>query len=189
MPRVDHTKDLIAKGLIELMEQTKFDAVSVTAIISRCGVSRHTFYYHFQDKYDLAQWIFLKLSSKYFPIPSRADVENGRHFYIRSVIDHMYKYRGFYTNLFNSSANQLLYEKLYDHIVRYRNVQIDALLNGRSLSGDGRKFVTNYYTCAITGMIMRWAKAGMVDPIEVFFQDYQDVALQSMEALVNRYAR
>ena len=48
------TKRFLALTLKKLMETQSFEKISVSEICEVCGVSRKTFYYHFQDKYSLA---------------------------------------------------------------------------------------------------------------------------------------
>ena len=52
------TKNAIAQGFKELMEKKAFAKITVSDITSKCGLNRQTFYYHFQDKYELLNWIF-----------------------------------------------------------------------------------------------------------------------------------
>lgn len=58
MSNANITKEAIANTMKQLMEETPFDHITTADIINRCGISRKTFYYHFQDKYDLVNWIF-----------------------------------------------------------------------------------------------------------------------------------
>ncbi len=188
MARVDYTKQIIAGSLIELMQSQKFDSISIGDLVQNCGISRHTFYYHFEDKFALLKYIFDQFAATDFPIPSAEEIATGRIFYIREIINHMYKYKAFYTNIFNSSASVFVSDCLFDYITGFREVQIDGLLRGRRISDAGRNFIATYFTCAIDGMIMRWARNGMVEPLEVFFMDYKDVATQSIEMLVDKYS-
>lgn len=63
------TKKALANSLMELMNEKPFEKISVTDICERCGMNRKSFYYHFQDKYELVNWIFdqqfLKLLDTY----------------------------------------------------------------------------------------------------------------------------
>ncbi len=49
----DLTKKAIAEGLKELCHHKDFNKISVRDITEQCGLNRQTFYYHFQDKYEL----------------------------------------------------------------------------------------------------------------------------------------
>ena len=41
----------------ELMKRKSLEKITVSDIVQNCGLNRQTFYYHFQDKYDLVNWI------------------------------------------------------------------------------------------------------------------------------------
>ena len=52
------TKDAIANAFKELMKIKSFDKISISDITNSCKLNRQTFYYHFQDKYELMNWIY-----------------------------------------------------------------------------------------------------------------------------------
>ena len=52
------TKEAIAASLKRLLTQKPLSKITVTDIAKECKVSRHTFYYHFRDVYDLMEWIY-----------------------------------------------------------------------------------------------------------------------------------
>lgn len=60
MPRSNQTKRLLAQSLMDLMMTTPLEKISVNDIVDHAGVGRNTFYYHFEDKYDLVNWYFPK---------------------------------------------------------------------------------------------------------------------------------
>ena len=49
------TKRAIAAGIKELTKKKSFDKITVSDISEICGLNRQTFYYHFQDKYELVE--------------------------------------------------------------------------------------------------------------------------------------
>lgn len=54
----DRTKYALASALKELMAQKTVDKISIHDLTERCGIRRQTFYYHFEDVYDLLRWMF-----------------------------------------------------------------------------------------------------------------------------------
>ncbi len=53
------TKLLLADSLKKLMlKDVSFEKITIRAITSQVGLIRPTFYNHFQDKYELLEWIF-----------------------------------------------------------------------------------------------------------------------------------
>ena len=53
----DITKNALANSLTELMAATPLDKITVRMLVENCGLNRQTFYYHFQDIYDLLGWM------------------------------------------------------------------------------------------------------------------------------------
>ena len=58
MPDTYSTKQAMADALKELLAARPFSKVSVSELCEACGMNRKSFYYHFQDKYALLNWIF-----------------------------------------------------------------------------------------------------------------------------------
>ena len=58
---VDDTKLAIANAFKALIQEKSISKINVQDISSLAGVSRHTFYYHFHDKYHLIAWIFMQM--------------------------------------------------------------------------------------------------------------------------------
>ena len=46
---MDYTKDSIRSALISLLNERPLHKISVKSIADQVGISRNTFYYHFQD--------------------------------------------------------------------------------------------------------------------------------------------
>ncbi len=54
----DLTKELLADCFHELLLTTPFDKITIKMITGQAGLIRPTFYKHFQDKYEVLEWIF-----------------------------------------------------------------------------------------------------------------------------------
>ena len=54
----EQTKKDLAQALLLLMEHASLEKITINDIVTKCGVSRQTFYRHFKDKYDLVNWYF-----------------------------------------------------------------------------------------------------------------------------------
>ena len=50
------TKRAIEASLKHLLLKKPLDKITINDIAEDCGISRMTFYYHFQDIYDLVEW-------------------------------------------------------------------------------------------------------------------------------------
>ena len=51
--RVRQTRDALGDALLELIQEKKFEEITVQHVLDRAGVGRSTFYKHYRDKNDL----------------------------------------------------------------------------------------------------------------------------------------
>jgi len=51
-----NTKIMLAETLLSLLETKPISKITVSEIVNLCDINRKTFYYHFQDVYDLLEW-------------------------------------------------------------------------------------------------------------------------------------
>ena len=57
-------KAIIAQAFKELAQQKSIDKITVKSLIESCGISRQTFYYHFQDIMDVISWSLQQVSEE-----------------------------------------------------------------------------------------------------------------------------
>lgn len=56
----EQTKHQLATALKEAMTQKPLDKITISELTSACNIRRQSFYYHFEDIYDLLRWMFEK---------------------------------------------------------------------------------------------------------------------------------
>lgn len=54
------TKKALEASLKKLLKEKPFDKITIADLTGDCGISRMTFYYHFQDIYELAEWVCIE---------------------------------------------------------------------------------------------------------------------------------
>ena len=94
----ESTKVLLAESLKELMVQgASFEKITIKNITDQAGLIRPTFYNHFQDKYELLEWIFfqdviqpsfLLVDTHMFEEAVRlmlVKIEQGKNFYKKAI--------------------------------------------------------------------------------------------------------
>ena len=94
------TKKSLAAAMKELAEEIPFPKITVEDICEKCGLNRTSFYYHFKDKYDLANWIFdtefLGVAEACLAEQERGGLDEWALYY--KLSDYLYENRGFYSN-------------------------------------------------------------------------------------------
>ena len=61
------TKEALATALKQMMKVKPIGKITVKDLVELCGVNRQTFYYHFDDVYDLLEWIFEEDANRVLP--------------------------------------------------------------------------------------------------------------------------
>lgn len=51
------TKKAIAEAFLQAAQQKPIDKVTVKDVVGICGITRQTFYYHFQDLLEVLEWL------------------------------------------------------------------------------------------------------------------------------------
>lgn len=106
----DRTKTLLADTLRTMMEHQKLANIRLGELCEKAGVSRSTFYYHFQDKYDLLAWMIDKIFLSQDPDYAFVNPQSRTRLY-ETVKDN--------ARFFKSVYSDPGISELVDHLVTY----------------------------------------------------------------------
>jgi len=169
MPSTEITKTALANGLCNLMKTKKLSQITIKDITTECGISRNAFYYHFRDKYDLVNWIFMEETLPVINTFSDPD------YYFDSFVNlcrHMLENRQFYMEAFRCAGQNSLVETLttaYFELMKI-NVSIMYARIGYRLAEDEIYILAKLETHAYVGIIMEWVKEGMKENYLTYFE-------------------
>lgn len=160
MPGASRTKQILADSLKDLMRTMPLEKISVSDIVEHADIGRNTFYYHFQDKFDLVNWVFQTESTRFFA--ERATTENWISA-LESIEDYLQQNREFYCNALAYDGQNSLRSYLFDTVSDLVVQQVRALEQPeyRSMSKEELRFIGDFVASAIEGMVVRWADRGM----------------------------
>lgn len=157
----DATKVAMSNALKEQLKKKKLSKIAINDIASACNISRMTFYYHFQDIYDLTEWTLEEAAG-------RAIGEN------RTYDSWQY---GFEDLLEELQGNQVLILNIYrsmdrEMIERYLLKKAESLLmpvveqesHGLPVNEENKRRVAIFYSYAFLGVLMEWVGKGMAAP-------------------------
>lgn len=109
------TRNELATALKELLKEKPITQVRVRELTDCCGLYRQTFYYHFEDVYDLLDWAF------------QQDVELLAGWQLRystkeeaflALLDELDEHRSYYAEVLNTRTFQKRRILLYEIFVR-----------------------------------------------------------------------
>ncbi len=149
----DKKKSMIAESFRELMEYKPFHKITISDIANGCNISRMTFYYHFEDIYDLLRWTVesdVHASLKSFSEEKRW--QKG----LSLFLDNLKEQKQILLNAVHSlGRNEIanLFDKEIESLIL---MYIRAGINNRPIADEDLTFITRFYKYAFEGMIFDW---------------------------------
>lgn len=160
MPELKNTKQILAQALKILMAHQPFSKISVGDICTQCGMSRKSFYYHFQDKYDLMNWIFFTEFIGTIHFPNQPD---GWRL-LQDICNYFYQEQVFYRNALSVDGQNSFQEYFLETIEPF----ILALVTDLFTESDEVQFYVTFYTDALLSALIRWLNEGAQIPPDRF---------------------
>lgn len=157
------TKNALATSLKKLMNSTPLDKITVKSIVSDCGVNRQTFYYHFQDVYDLLGFIYkTEVIANISDCKSYDTWESG----FLKVFYYVKENKKLCMNTLNSLGRDHLETFLHNEVFKLLIDVVEEVAKGLDVSDLNKKFIANFYTFAFIGTLISWMKNDMKESPE-----------------------
>ena len=117
------TKQALSETFKTLLEVRTIDKITVKDIVSKCGVNRQTFYYHFRDIYELMEWTLENDIREYLSDISDFS-EDSLIIEWKESIYHLYQF-------LYSRKKQILhaYDLSLIHILPFRHIRIRLFMS------------------------------------------------------------
>ena len=156
MPRSNQTKHLLAESLQELMVTTPLEKISVNDIVDHAGVGRNTFYYHFEDKYDLVNWYFQSGITQFL-------VERGAYTswdsLLAAIRDYFLENKVFYCNALAYNGQNSLQKYMFDYLCSIFEQNAREL--NPDISASETCAIGQFFSGALMGILIPWVLGGM----------------------------
>lgn len=151
------TKKALAASMKKLMKIMPLKQVTVSDIIKDCNVNRKTFYYHFEDIYDLLKWM---LEQEAVEVVKQFDLINNYRDAIIFVLDYVEKNTHILSCAYNGMGREGMKRFFYDDFIEIITKLIDDTEKelGLSVPFDFKKFLSNLYTEALAGSLIDWVR-------------------------------
>lgn len=151
------TKRAIAGALKQICREKPFDKISIMDITGACGLNRQTFYYHFQDKYELLSWIYY--NENFSKIADTITIDNWNE-KILEMLEIMRNDKVFYSNTIKEQEHTFE-SYLFEMAKVLFSEAILKLDEAEKVTEEEREFDAEFYAYGICGVILSWAENGM----------------------------
>ena len=170
----------LVEALKRRLATTPLNKVSVASLAADAGVTRQAFYYHFDDVYDAATWVFTTEVADH--VLAHAEYDLWADGFLR-LLTYMRRHRPQVKAVLDS-LTWVKTERFFYRVLRRMMRAIVAELEAagaagadagaagseafarRPLSDADREFVIQHYTLAVLGHLLHWLAGGMKEEPE-----------------------
>ena len=151
----DLTKELLAECFKSLLETVPFSKITIKMITDRAGLIRPTFYKHFQDKYEVIEWIFQNevVDNVQTLLENNMFTEALRMLF-RCLEKDKDFYRKVYVTKGPNSFKTLIYNTIYDNYLSL--IMRFGLANTEGYSVLTPEVLADHYSLGLANLIRRW---------------------------------
>ncbi len=184
MAEANLTKNALAGAMKELILEKPFEKITVSDICEHCGMNRKSFYYHFQDKYDLVNWIFLVgFMEEIAPDFSEADAEGDIRLGwagVEKLCAYFYREKEFYKRAFQIEGQNSFRDYFHDAVFpAFYAILADILQDDNY----GDFFVTLLCDAMVSGLV-NWLTARETAPPEEMLSSTREMFIRLARRVV-----
>ena len=184
------TKQALSDTFKALLETQTIDKITVKDIVTKCGVNRQTFYYHFRDIYDLMEWTLETDIRVYLSDISELSKDSVNTEWKESIY-HLYRFLRSRKKLILHAydpINKMYYEnfllKFFTPVIDYRISLCDSVSD---VPEEKRAFVSKAYTWICLDLLLEWLEHGMPNEHKIQLDDYLTLVDGSLDAALERF--
>ncbi len=147
------SKELILASFRRLLFAKSLDKITVRDIVEDCGLTRNTFYYHYEDIYDLFDdYLDMQTQAAVKSLPPRSPWDTVLLTVLCSIFDSP------------QTGRHILYSKKSDTMRLYLNRMLSALIDryiseradGLRVPVNDRRLICDAVTHALYGLLEQW---------------------------------
>jgi len=182
--RTQRTRHRLNGAMVELIQEKRFDDITVQNVIERAEVGRATFYSHFRDKEDLFEQQWEGFNTL---LAQKIDWEKAgkdSFFPVTFFFQHLQEAQPFYRGLLRSGRIDGIFKRGIEYLSR----NVETALNERLKSRPVRiplPILSHYLASEFFGLLKWWLDAGMPYTPESMDKIYHRLVNPTIESALN----
>ena len=141
----------ITETLLRLLEKKSLEKITVKELVALCGISRQTFYYHFEDVLDVVDW-WTRQGAQHL-MEESLRTEDPRKA-LRLFVDYTAEHRQTLQHLLASRWREQLERRLVQVFTTYLQDMLHRMHPNLAMSPADEEAFLTFYACGISGLLM-----------------------------------
>ncbi|MBR0385469.1 MAG: TetR/AcrR family transcriptional regulator [Erysipelotrichaceae bacterium] len=153
------TKTKLAQALRELLKKKPLSRITISELTDMCGVNRMTFYYHFNDIYELVEWGLqyeLQKQTANSEVSQMARADQLIH-----VFNAIKNDQETILNIYHSVSLEQMEHFLFSLTIDYVRKLVNDRLGYNRIGDREKNFIIDFYNYAFIGLMIKWFKHDM----------------------------
>lgn len=182
--RIKRTYKLLSEALLDLLKTTTFENIKVTDICEKAMVHRTTFYSHFEDKYQLLDYIIQDLQKElHLEVRKAYDSSDIAAYYIHMAtlfLSHLALHKDFYKKIILNNHSSITMDIVFSKIVADVTTKLEKETTFSS-STIPPVIMANFYVGAVFSTILVWLKDDVSKSEEEIITYLKELIPQQLE--------
>ncbi len=152
------TRRAIMESFMRLVGHKPLDKITVKDIVEDCEITRNTFYYHFQDIYDLTAEVF---RSEFSGILRRRGTQGDWKTQLRDAVAFALENRSAILHIYRSSRQAEVTRAFESSAGEYMLQVVRSCPAAAAVSEEDIQLIAQVLRCGATGLVREWLDKGM----------------------------
>lgn len=177
------TKQSLAQALKQEMKHKQLSKITITELCDVCQINRKTFYYHFEDIYDLLKWT---LEQEAIEVVKNFDLVVNTEEALRFVMVYADENKDIINSALDSMGHEEIQRFFYNDLF---DVIYGAIEEGEYdlkivVDPQFKNFLAAFYTEASAGILIEWVKNRMKQDKETVIKSLLSIYTVSIPAVL-----
>ena len=152
------TKHSLEQSLKNLLKTKPLNRITINDLVEECGISRMTFYYHFQDIYDLVEWSCLEDAKK--ALKGRKTYSTWQEGFI-DLFHAVYENKPFIMNVYHCVSIEQVQKYLKPLTDQLLLDVLNELSKDMVIQEQDKQFIAKIYSYMFIGVMLDWIRNDM----------------------------
>ena len=183
------TKILMAQALKNLIKDRPFAKITIQDIVAECNINRNTFYYHFENNYDLLYFAYEQevqnIANSFRS--ANASIPQAMDFILEYIDKNISLCMCAYESLGEQQLKNIFEKDLHDFV--HATIEFFSSQNSVNFSEDFKSFASFSYTNLLSTQIIWYIKHNSNLDKAIFRNNLQTFFITSLKAVLEEAAK
>ena len=178
------TKRALEQSLKNLLLKKPLTKITVGDITDDCGINRMTFYYHFKDIYDLAEWSCLEDAKRALDEKKTYDTwQQG----LLQIFKAVQENKPFILNVYRCVHREQVEKYLQPLVDQLLLNVINEEAAGITVRDEDKQFIAQVYSYMFIGLMLDWIKDDMREDPQQIVEKLSKLIKGSVSVALSRF--